>query len=336
LPYEEESVSLGLLNYRAWSGAFRPPAWSVWPIARTALWMIFRRKLFWILYGLGLMIFMLFFFGQYLLALAETQADQMGLPAAGPDSSGQVRQMAREDVRRLVRVLRENPRLLGDLLRNSLKLNGSGEMYRNFFWYQGYIIMVVLALAGSILVGNDIHHGSLPFYLSKPLSGRHYLLGKGLAVAVFVNLVTTLPALCLFVQYGMLYSWDYLADNLTLAAGIVGYGLLLSVSFSLLLLAVAVWVRRTVPMILVWTTVFFFCRQLTGALVDRLHYDPRWRLLDLWNDTYLVGNVLLGIDPKDIRPAQPAWYEGALVLGGVCALCLTYLIRRIRAVEIVK
>jgi ABC-2 type transport system permease protein len=323
------------LNYRSWSGTFRPPAWSVWPIARTALWMIFRRKLFWVLYALGLLIFMLFFFGQYLVALAETQADQMGLPTTTTEPSA-MRQMAREDVRRFARALRENPRLLGDLLRNGLKLNGTGAMYRNFFWYQGYIIMVVLALAGSILVGNDIHHGSLPFYLSKPLSHRHYLLGKGLAVAVFINLVTTLPALFLFVQYGMLYSWDYLTDNLALAAGILGYGVLLSVSLSLLLLAVAVWVRRTVPMILVWTAVFFFCRQLSRAVVDLLHYDPRWRLLDLWNDLYLVGSVLLGIDPRDIGPREPAWSEGALVLGGVCALCLTYLIRRIRAVEIVS
>ena len=34
----------------------------------------FRRRLFWVLYALGLLIFLMFFFGQYLLAWAETQA----------------------------------------------------------------------------------------------------------------------------------------------------------------------------------------------------------------------------------------------------------------------
>ena len=53
----------------------------------------------------------------------------------------------------------------------------------------------MLALAGSVLVGNDFLHGSLPFYLSKPIGRWHYVLGKCLAIGVFVNLMTTLPAI---------------------------------------------------------------------------------------------------------------------------------------------
>src|SRR5262249_50175983 len=146
--------------------------------------------------------------------------------------------------------LREDPRNIVRLLSNILKMNGTGETYRNFFWYQGHIVMVVLALAGSLLVGNDVHHGSLPFYLSKPLSSWHYLLGKCLAVSVFVNLMTTLPAVVLWVQYGLLDSWDYFLDNADLLAGILGYGLVLTVSLSLLLVATASWLRRTVPMVM--------------------------------------------------------------------------------------
>ncbi len=75
-----ESLSRGaapeLLHYRPWKGTFRPPAAAVWPVARTGLLMIFRRRLFWGLYGLGMLIFLLFFFGQYLLAWAETQAGE--------------------------------------------------------------------------------------------------------------------------------------------------------------------------------------------------------------------------------------------------------------------
>src|SRR5271165_5819511 len=110
----------------------------------------------------------------------------------------------------------------GDLikqLRDAMKLNGSAETYRNFFWYQGWMVMVLLAMAGAIMVGNDFHHGSLPFYLSKPLTPWHYLLGKCLAVAVFVNLMTTLPALVLFVQYRTLYEWGDLGSELHLLAG---------------------------------------------------------------------------------------------------------------------
>jgi ABC-type transport system involved in multi-copper enzyme maturation permease subunit len=288
-----------------------------WPIARVALVMIFRRRLFWALYGLALMVFLLFFFGQYLMAWATTQ-------------------LGTQDVR-IGGFTRVNPKFLVGLFRDALKLNGSGETFRNFFHYEAYMVMVVLALAGSIVIGNDLRFGSLPFYLAKPISRWDYLLGKALAVAVFVNLMTTLPAALLFVQFGLLEEWDYFFDQAHLLVGILGYGLILTATLTLLLLATATWLRKTVPLVMTWTTLFFFCRLLAAALVDGLHFDARWRLIDLWNNTYLLGNACLGIDLHGLRPAsQPAWYEAALVLSGVCLSCLTYLIWRIRAVEIVQ
>src|SRR5207248_2681978 len=135
------------------------------------------------------------------------------------------------------------------------------------------------------------------FYLSKPMSARHYLLGKGLAIVVFVNLMTTLPALCLFVQYALLSHDDYFSKSGLLLVGILAYGLILSAFLTLVLIATAVAVRRTVPLIMTWTTLFFFFRRLAEALVDRIGYDPRWRLIDLWNDLYLVGRFCLRAVP---------------------------------------
>jgi hypothetical protein len=299
-----------LLAYRPWSGAFRPPLASVWPVARIALWMILRRRLFWVLYGLGMMIFLMFFFGQYLTAFTQLLAPENPQP-------GQTN--LRELIHKFVKFL-----------------DGSAETYRSLIGYQGYIVMIVLALAGSILIGNDLRFGSLPYYLAKPLSGWHYLLGKGLAVAVFINLMTTLPAVILFVEFGLLYSWDYFLTESRLLLGILGYGAALTVVLSLLLLASATWLRRTVPLIMMWSTLFVFCRFLAGALVDRMGFDRRWRLIDTWNNLYLVGNACLGVAPPGGLPGQPPWAEAAVVLGGVCLLCLIYLILRIRAVEIVR
>src|SRR5208282_46995 len=117
-----------LLHYRPWRGRFRGVTLSVLPVARISLWMMFRRKLFWALYALGLLMFFMFFFGQYLLAWAETQT-------------------AEETVR--IGVVRAEPDKLVHLLREVLKLNGTGYTYRNFFWFQGYMVMIVLAMAGS-------------------------------------------------------------------------------------------------------------------------------------------------------------------------------------------
>jgi ABC-type transport system involved in multi-copper enzyme maturation permease subunit len=307
-------MGVSLLHYRPWRGQFLDPARSIWPIARISLSTMLRRKLFWMLYGLGLTIFLTFFFGQYLLSWAETQT---------------VEQSVR------VGLFRTEPSRIIHVLRDVLKLNGSGYTYRNFFWYQGYMVMIVLALAGSILVGNDFQFGSLPFYLAKPLGRWHYVVGKCLAVAAFINLMTTLPALILFVQYGLVDAWP--EDTLRLATGILLYGLVLTVCLSLMLVAASSWLRRTVPMIMIWSTFFLFFRLLASALVDGLHYDRHWRLIDLWNDTYIVGNACLGMAHETLgnSSAQPAVWEAGLVLGFLSLLCLMYLNLRIRAVEIV-
>jgi ABC-type transport system involved in multi-copper enzyme maturation permease subunit len=277
--------------------------------------MILRRRLFWTLYALGLLIFFMYFFGQYLLAWAESQTLE-------------------QTVR--VGVVRAEPGRLIQVLKEVLRLNGSGYTYRSFFWYQGYMVMVILALTGSIVMGNDFQFGSLPFYLSKPLGRWHYLAGKCLAIAVFVNLMTTIPALVLYVQYGLLESWDYFLESGRLLVGILGYGAILTGTLSLMLMAAATWLRRTVPMIMAWTTLFFFFPLLARALVDGFQYDPRWRLIDLWNDMYLLGNACLGMGIETLRGGQPAVYQAGLVTGGLALSCLIYLNLRIRAVEIVK
>ena len=64
--------------------------------------------------------------------------------------------------------------------------------------------------------------------------------------------------------------------------------------------------------------------------------DPRWRLIDLWNDLYLVGLWCLGADFATVRPApQPEVWEAAAVVGGVCAVCWLYLRKRVQAVEVI-
>jgi ABC-2 type transport system permease protein len=305
-----------LLYYRPWRGNFQSAIWSIWPIARVSLWMMFRRKVFWCLYAFALLIFLMFFFGQYMLAWAESQSSEQ-----------------------LVRVglMRTRPSEMIGLLKEVLRLNGTGYTYRNFIWYQGYMVMIALALAGSVLVGNDFQFGSLPYYLSKPMGRWHYLGGKCLAVAIFVHLLTTLPAVVLFVQYGLLDSWSYFVDSFRLLVGILAYGLMLSVCLSLMIVAAATWLRKTVPLIMTWTTFFLFFRLLALAMVDGFKYSPQWRLIDLWNDTYIVGNALLGMPHDTLRPvSQPSVLEAGLVLGGLSCICLIYLNLRIRAVEIVR
>jgi hypothetical protein len=327
-----------LLHYRPWRGTFHSPIWSVWPIARVALGTMLRRKLFWWLYAFSLLVFLMFFFGSYLLGWAETQVPQEAVQVQVGQQKSQI----------------ESDRMLKSVRDGMRVLSGSCDTFAYFFRYQGLMVMVVLSLAGSVLVGNDLTHGSLPFYLSKPLSRWHYIAGKCLAVGVVVNLLTTLPALVLFAQHG-LDDLDYLTDpdffwknrgagpaSYVLLMGIIGYGAVMTVVLSLLLVATASWVRRTMPLVMVWTTLFLFLHLISVMLVDGFQFDRHWRLLDLWADIGLVGCVFLGIEQNFsilqtlYSTARPDPSEAGVVLFGVCCLCLIYLNRRTRAVEIVK
>ncbi len=294
--------------------------WAVWPIARMALGMLFRRKMFWWLFAAGMLLFLMFFFGGYLLEWSLTQ------------------------------VPRENQRMVEGMRKGIRILNGSQDTFAFFFLYQGAMVMVILALTGAMLVGNDFIHGSVGFYLSKPLSRWHYIIGKCLAVGVVVNMLTTLPALAIFAQHG-LADWKYLVESdyfqrtnfgdgpsgLPLLMGILGYGLLLTVVLSLMLVAVASWMRRTMPLVLIWTTLFLFLRMLSEILVEGLHFHKSLRLMDMWNNLRLVGTAFLQMDyQRRSRDPHPETWEAVLVILAVCIICLIYLNRQTRAVEVVK
>jgi hypothetical protein len=295
-----------------------------------ALGVLLRRRLFWVLYAFTMLLFLMFFFGFYLFTWAESRPD-----------------LAK------VQIGKMNPsqKQVSDFIRNARGVLGGGQdTYQVFFSYEGAMVVITLALVGATIVGSDFTGRGLPFYLAKPISRWHYIAGKCLAVALIVSLMTTLPALGLFAQHAM-DDWEYAVNaayfldygigkgpaGVPLLLGVIAYGSVFAVVLSVLLVATASWMRRTIPLIMVWMALFFFLRLVARLLVEGLKYDAHWRLLDLWNDMCLVGQWCLDIDHDAIRPLpQPEYWAAALVLLGVCAVCLIYLSRRTRAVEVVR
>src|SRR5687768_6369316 len=153
------TVTDDLLRYRPWHGELNGPTVASVAMARVALRQMFRRRLFWGLYALAAMVFFFFFYGQYLVVWIQLQTANQTVQFGGIPVK----------VESLMKFL------------DRLNLNGSAHTFGNFIWFEGYVVMIVLAMAGAVLVGNDFQHGSLPFYLAKPIGRRHYVLGKCLA-----------------------------------------------------------------------------------------------------------------------------------------------------------
>ena len=279
-------------------------AWlACWPIARTALLLVFRRKLFWLFLGIALLTFMFRFGVIYLLAELNTQQSGIG-------------------------------RMLSRLDPN---LEGSGRTFLNFMLAQGTVTMILLAFAGSVLAGNDHQRGGLTFYLSRRVNVLHYSVGKLLAIGLLVSLTTTLPALILYLEQGLLVDTaEYFSENYNILFGILGYGVLLSLSIGLLLFALVSWMPRPVPLVMTWGCLFVFLPILGGILSfvfrDREENfrealeGSHWLLLNLWGDLSILGARCFGEE-------EPLLSGAAIVVGSVCIFSFIAMMVRLRYLQ---
>uniref|UniRef100_A0A7C4QK84 ABC transporter permease n=1 Tax=Schlesneria paludicola TaxID=360056 RepID=A0A7C4QK84_9PLAN len=284
-------------GYREWGGNWRSPWRASLALVRVGLAIIFRRWVFWALIGLGLMNFLFNFAFIYLKATLVVQTPEL------------------------------------ERFLDNYRVTGTGEAYADFMNAQAAITTLLLAFAGSALVGSDYQRGGMVFYLSRAIDRRHYIVGKLLAIAAVVALITTVPALVLYVEYGLLSkSLAYFRENWRILGGILGFGLVLAVVQSFLLFAVAAWVPRTVPLVMTWLGLFVLLSALAHAM-RRIADNRRWLLLALWEDMYHLGRWCFGSLPPNRVPSAR---ETALVLVGVCVVCALLIVRRVRAVEVVK
>jgi len=285
-------------GYRDWTGSLRPAWWACWPIAWTGVRLVLRRKLFWLLLGLALLDFLFFFATIYLKAQVSVQ----------------------------------NPAVAAFVDQVLSSVTGAGKTYREFMFAQGTVTMLVLAFAGELLVGGDYEQGGLTFYLSRAVGRRHYVAGKLLAIGLLVALTTAIPALILFVEYGVLTnSLAYFRENGGVGLGILGYGAIMAVSLSLLLFALASWLHKNVPLVLSWACIFVLLPAL-GEILRQAYDDRRWRLLMFWRDLRLLGSWCFdSLSDSDLQVLPGAFWIVAIVW----VVCLLAIIPRVRAVKVV-
>ncbi len=290
-------MPIELAGYRGWSGKSRSSWRACLSIVRTGLAMILRRWVFWLLIGLGLLNFLFNFAFIYLKATLTVQNEAMAQ------------------------------------FLDAYQVTGTGDAYADFMLAQASITALLLAFAGSSLIGADYRQGGMIFYLSRRIERRHYIVGKLLTVSAVVSLITTLPALLLYFQYGMLTSsLDYFKENPRILGGILGYGAVLAVVQSLLLFAIASWVHRAVPLVMSWLGIFVLLDAL-GEAAEEINDNRKWDLLGFWDDMHRVGEWCFGIRDAE---REPTLNQCLLVLGSLCVICLIVIVRRVRAIEVVR
>jgi ABC-2 type transport system permease protein len=290
-------------HYHGWQGSLRSPWLATLALVRVALLQVLRRKLYWIVLALGLAQFFLY----WSIIYAVTQLDP---PPA-----------ARE-------------RMLEAFGFSAQPQPGRPSGYVLFMERQSVVVMILLAFSGSVLVGSDFRLGSLPFYLSRRIDRRHYIVGKLLAVGAVVSLLTTVPALILFIEYGMFTSsTDYWIDNWRLPVEVIAYGAVLAVTLSVLLVTLSAYLQRLAPIAITWSSLFVLLPLLRSALVRETH-NRSWNLIDPWHNMSLVGRLAFDGFDSTFERRLALW--ALAILAVVSAAMLVALVRRVRSVDVVE
>lgn len=290
-------------RYHGWPQRLYSPWLGCVAIVRVALLQVFRRKSYWLVLGLGLLQFLVF-------AAVIYAVTQLSLPG---------------DLR---------AEILEELGFSAQSADPQESGYVLFMERQNIVVMVLLAFSGSLLVGADFRLKSLPFYLSRRIDRRHYVVGKLLAIGTVVSMLTTLPALVLFVEYGAFTSsFDYWFDNWRIVVSVLAYGAVLAAANSVLLAALSAWLKRAAPIAVTWTSLFIIPGRFS-ALLRQATGNEYWRLLDPWRDMRYVGRLCFGAfrSPEDERLA---WWALA-ILAVCCTLALAAFTVRVKSVEIVE
>ena len=296
-------MSIDLAHYHPWHGELVSPWWACAAMVRVGLIQVFRRKLYWIVFGLGLMNFL--FTAGLIYAV-----NQLPLPQQARDGILEARGFSDDSDK------------------------GQETGYTKFMEQQGLVVMLLLAFSGSLLVGSDFRQQALPFYLSRRIDRRHYIAGKILATSVLVLMVTTAPALVLFIEFGMFTSSTaYWVDHWTVLPAIAAYGLLLSVVLSLVLVTLSAYLQRMAPIAVLWCSLLLLPNRISVMIEDTTG-QGLWRLIDPWFDLHQVAMLLFGVKMKDIDLNTPYW--ALAILTAICAVSLLALVRRVRAVEVVQ
>ncbi len=272
-------------------------------IVRVAMLQVFRNKAYWLVLGLGALRFLAF----WSIIYAVTQ---LTLPPHVRDMFLQQFGFSADS--------------------NANQDNG----YINFMQGQSVIVMILLAFSGSLLVGSDFRLNSLPFYLSRRIDKRHYIVGKLLAVSSVVSILTVVPALLLFVEYGMFTaSAAYWVDNWRIAVSVLAFGAVICVVNSILLVTISAYLQRIVPITITWASLFLLLGRL-GDYLYRETKDAHWQLLDAWRDMRLVGRLCFGTFVREID-SELAWWALAILVT-LCTAAMFALVHRVRAVDVVE
>lgn len=210
------------------------------------------------------------------------------------------------------------------------------QIYREGFFNNplfSMILMVLSATVGASLISRDVRHRALLMYFSRSITRGDYLLGKFLALVLFLLFVTLVPGLALFLgQLGMGQERLSAGERLGDLGSIVLHSLILTVPMSAVVLAFSSLTKRTYLAAILWVIFYFLSSSLSPTLVMALKTD--WpKMLSWQNLTSHLGDLCYAQRGPSVHVLDCGAWPPLLILGSATVLSLALVWRRLLSTE---
>ncbi|MCX7974999.1 MAG: ABC transporter permease [Candidatus Aminicenantes bacterium] len=284
-------------GYTHWDGQLRERRFPWWPITRLNLKLAFRKKHFRPVYALS---FLPAFFFIVAIYISERIEDFRFMMRGG----------------RLI-LFEVNPSFFKNYL--------AGD-------FLFFMLVLIMVFAGAGLVADDFRFNALPLYFSRPLRKKDYLLGKAAVIAFFVLTLTVFPAI-IFIIFKLLFSGSFvfLRNYPWISLSIIGYSLFLTLFFCFYTLFLSCLSRNSRYVSVIIFAVYLFSDFLYVFLYNWFR-QPLLALISIKLNLQQIASFAFGV-----KAAQPfSWIWSFLVICAFCGVAGYFIIRKIRAVEVIR
>jgi len=282
------------LGYRRWDGK-RSPDWLRWfTIAKTGYMLAFksrwlRRMLFFAWLPAAYMAAGFFMYEQYIANNPNMMFAARGILQSVMDDA------AFQQITGSTATVEESRHLVWSWL-----------MFSFFRYPQGASMVLLVGLIAPPLISRDVRSRAFLIYFSRPIARWEYILGKAATVWAYLALITTVPAIALYLIAVMLSpdlsvvlaTWDI--PLRILAASIV---LMLPTTFLALAFSSVAWESRTAGFMwfAIWGLGMVAYQIVWVALQGQQRgpptqaIDSRWNLISLYHALGAVQQFIFGV-----------------------------------------
>jgi ABC-2 type transport system permease protein len=149
--------------------------------------------------------------------------------------------------------------------------------YHYFLLAELRFSMLLVLMVGPNLISQDLRFNALPLYFSRPVRRIDYFLGKLGIITVFLGLIVIVPSMIAY-GLGLLFSLDVtiIRDTFRLLLASVAYGVVISVSAGLLILALSSLSRNSRYVALFWLAILMVSG-IVATVLNAVEHQQRAR-----------------------------------------------------------